>query len=240
MIANGTEGCQVIMNGELAGCDFKWEFHLKRADPFRFYKMVTEPTVGCLSLLIQNQSRLIQLLEAKDQEIQDYTLNGAVLSRKSLQTTIFSSKKGALVIPPTPPGIDLLAVLRSPAYADALEVFDKNKHETNVFLSPDRPTATESNSGNRVTSGNANAASSNAVIRKRGHTASSAIASAVKGPKPMQANKQQSQVENHDKSQEQCSTTPQPESSSKTPEKASSPAKRTRASKNAKTLLKKL
>ena len=85
------------MNGELAGCDFKWEFHLKRADPLRFYTMVTEPNVGCLSLLIQNQSRLVQLLEAKDQEIQDYTLNGAVLSRKSLQTTIFDSKKGALV-----------------------------------------------------------------------------------------------------------------------------------------------
>ena len=88
------------MNGELAGCDFKWEFSAGRSSQNKFYEKITEPFIGCLSLLLQNQTRLIQLLEAKDQEIQDYTLNGAVLSRKSLQTTIFDSKKGALAIPP--------------------------------------------------------------------------------------------------------------------------------------------
>ena len=89
----GTEICTLLMDGELAGSEFKWEFSPTRADPIRFYKIVTEPMVGSLTLLLRNQTRLVQLLEAKDQEIQDYTLNGAVLSRKSLQTTIFDSKR---------------------------------------------------------------------------------------------------------------------------------------------------
>ena len=81
------------MNGELAGCEFIWEFSPTQSDPITYYNTLTKPMAGCLSLLLRNQSRLVQLLEAKDQEIQDYTLNGAVLSRKSLQTTIFDPKK---------------------------------------------------------------------------------------------------------------------------------------------------
>ena len=176
------------MNGELAGCDFKWEFSPTRADQVTFYSTITQPTIGCLTLLLENQARLVQLLEAKDQEIQDYTLNGAVLSRKSLQTTIFDPKKETLIIPSSPEELNLMAGLKSPEYSMALNIFRKSEKTKDGFVEPGPTTTSKIENKDKINSSFSTATS----VRKRDHLAASSTASVMKAPKPMQSNKKQS------------------------------------------------
>ena len=232
------------MNGELAGCDFKWEFTAMRAHPTKFYATITEPTIGCLTILLQNQSRLVQLLEAKDQEIQDYTLNGAVLSRKSLQTTIFDPKKEALTITSGSPGLDLLEGLESPEYSEALDMFRKSERPKDIFIAPGPPTMSKAdldkNTANSlIGTGN--------TTRKRGHLPASSTASLMKGPTPMQASQKQSQDLSEAKNQDNPQMLQQDNPNLRQQENCSSPqqVKRTRASRTSsanasKNLLKKL
>ena len=231
------------MNGELAGCNFKWEFSPTPADPIKFYDTITEPTIGCLTLLLRNQSRLVQLLEAKDQEIQDYTLNGAVLSRKSLQTTIFDPKKEALTIPYSFPGVDLFDGLESPEYSEALAIFRKSGRPKDVFIAPGPPTMSKTDLDNKASS----SLTLGSNMRKRGHVASSSTASVMKGPRPLLASQRQSQAISEEKSQETPQILQQDNSNVRQqPEHCSSPqqVKRTRASRTStnasKNLLKKL
>ena len=188
MTSDLKETCQVVMIGELAGCEFKWEFKPTRTDPIDFYHTVTEPMAGCLTLLLRNQTRLVQLLEAKDQEILDYTLNGAVLSRKSLQTTIFDPKKESLTTPSNFTKTNLLDGLESIEYSEALNVLRASNQSKDDFIAP---VATQMSSTDldkhHVDS------LTGCAIRKRSHVAISSTASVMKGPKPMEPSQKASQ-----------------------------------------------
>ena len=236
------ETCKVIMNGELAGCDFKWEFKPTKTDPITFYNTITEPMVGCLTLLLRNQSRLVQLLEAKDQEILDYTLNGAVLSRKSLQTTIFDPKKEALTTPSNFTKADVLDGLQSPEYSEALKIFRASDQTKDVFLAPVAPKMTTADLDNPSID-----TLTGCVIRKRSHIQLSSTASVMKGPKPMQASQKISNSTSEDKSHDISNKMLEEDSSLQHSQQAScsSPqVKKTRASRRSanasKNLLKKL
>ena len=98
-------------------------------------------------MLLRNQSRLVQLLEAKDQEIQDYTLNGAVLSRKSLQTTIFDSKREALILPSDFKRDDIIDSLRSPEYSEALKLLNASDDKKDIFIAPLAPMPSKTDLG---------------------------------------------------------------------------------------------
>ena len=181
------------MNGELAGCEFIWEFSPTQSDPITYYNTLTKPMAGCLSLLLRNQSRLVQLLEAKDQEIQDYTLNGAVLSRKSLQTTIFDPKKEALTIPSNFTKACLLEGLESRKYSEALEIFQNIDQTTDDFVAPVPPIAPT----NDLEDGNIDVLAANSA-KGRSTLHAFTTASVMKGPKPMQPSHKQSKLNSGD------------------------------------------
>ena len=185
------------MDGELAGSEFKWEFSPTRADPIRFFNFVTEPMVGSLTLLLRNQSRLVQLLEAKDQEIQDYTLNGAVLSRKSLQTTIFDSKKEALILPQDFKREEIFDSLRSAEYSEALRLFNASDDKKDIFIAPLAPMTSKTDLSQP-------SSSFIETARKRSNLPTS-TASVMKGPKPFQSSQKPSQPN----SEKSCSGLPQ-------------------------------
>lgn len=242
MKLDSQETCKVIMNGELAGCDFKWEFKPTKTDPFTFYSTITEPAVGCLTLLLRNQSRLVQLLEAKDQEILDYTLNGAVLSRKSLQTTFFDPKKEALTTPSNFTKADMLDGLQSPEYSEALKIFRASDQTTDVFIAPVAPKMAKTDLDNLPVD-----SLTGCVIRKRSHIQVSSTASVMKGPKPMQASQKISNSTSEEKSLDFSDKMLEHDSSFQQSPQAScssSQVKKTRASKRSanasKNLLKKL
>ena len=231
------ETCTILIDGELAGCEFKWEFTPSRTDPISFFNAVTEPMIGCLTLLLRNQSRLVQLLEAKDQEIQDYTLNGAVLSRKSLQTTIFDSQKEALLLPTDFTRANTLDTLRSPEYSQALRVLNASDDIKDIFVAPLAPTGSKtdlSQSFNSIPD----------TARKRSYLPNS-TASVMKGPKPLQASQKSTQSQSTEHSNEVPQKMPEEELLNQSqPDNCSSPQiKRTRSTRRAanasKNLLKK-
>ena len=170
------------MNGELAGCEFKWEFSPILTDPMNLYTRLTEPIIGLSRVLLRNQSRLVQLLEAKDQEIQDYTLNGAVLSRKSLQTTIFDPKE-ALIIPPNFQRKDVIAGLVSTEYSEALKILQDTDQRPNTFTVPVPPANPKISSTTLDKKPLESLSISN--NNKKTNSSASSTASLMKAPKPM-------------------------------------------------------
>lgn len=229
--------CTLKVDGELAGCEFKWEFSPKLADSLRFFEILTKPIAGCLTLLLRNQSRLVQLLEAKDQEIQDYTLNGAVLSRKSLQTTIFDSKKEALTIPSDFTKDNILDSLRSPEYSEALRLLNASDDTKDIFIAPLAPMGSKTDVGQRPSLISESS-------RKRSYLPNT-TASVMRGPKPLQSSQKLSQRNSEDNSNEVSQKISDEESSLQQSQRDnnSPQIKRTRSSRrsanNTKNLLKK-
>lgn len=188
-------------------------------------------------MLLRNQSRLVQLLEAKDQEIQDYTLNGAVLSRKSLQTTIFDSKKEALTIPSDFTKDNILDSLRSPEYSEALRLLNASDDTKDIFIAPLAPMGPKTDISQRPSSISESS-------RKRSYLPNT-TASVMRGPKPLQSSQKLSQRNSEDNSNEVSQKISDEESSLQQSQRDnnSPQIKRTRSSRrsanNTKNLLKK-
>jgi len=76
----------------LSSIPFIWTFSLHMCTTEEISNTLFDPTYVMLNELLRRQQELYILLEKKDREIQDYRDNGAVITRKHLQTLPFDRK----------------------------------------------------------------------------------------------------------------------------------------------------
>lgn len=79
----------IRLKSKLEGLPFSWEFHCTPAPLPLVCVQLVRPLLAMSRLLQQQVDQLGGQLVRKDEEIQDYKENGAVLTRERLQTVVF-------------------------------------------------------------------------------------------------------------------------------------------------------
>lgn len=75
---------------KLDGLSLRLDILLLKENSTSLYNEVTSPLLTLVNCLLAQQERLFYLLEKKDLEISQYKLEGAILSRRNIQTEIFN------------------------------------------------------------------------------------------------------------------------------------------------------
>lgn len=74
----------------LEGIKFKFSFMLDKGTPEFFYDNITRPVLTVVQELQTRENTLCSLLAKKDIEINEYKMNGAQITRKTVETPTFS------------------------------------------------------------------------------------------------------------------------------------------------------
>jgi len=180
--------CKLTMIGEISGYEFRWEFTLKLLDPVTFYYGLTKPAITVLTLLIENQSNLINIIESKDKEIQNYIENGAELSRKTLKTNEFKREKDSFCLPSSFQGLSISNGITSSKFNQVLKAYqikqlDGYSLSQQTQLQSDNEDFTEIKSQFLCTQ--------NERLKKPQKVSSLSTASQMKAPKPIQSSQTQ-------------------------------------------------
>lgn len=77
------------LRSDLAGLPFYWEFHCRPAPVTMACVQIVRPLLAMTTVLQSQTELLFKLLQRKDAEIQDYSENGAQLTRERLKTEPF-------------------------------------------------------------------------------------------------------------------------------------------------------
>ena len=85
----GDESLQLKIRTEIDGVAFKFALNAVKESPLVFFKEVTQSIVSSAEELLFRQDLLCSLLEKKDDEISQYKLEGASLSRRNVETQYF-------------------------------------------------------------------------------------------------------------------------------------------------------
>jgi len=73
---------KIISQSSMSGYGFRWEFHLKPVASTTFAEQLTKPLIVMVAELSRRQQELINIIQNKDAQIDDYKAEGVRLSRR--------------------------------------------------------------------------------------------------------------------------------------------------------------
>ncbi|XP_065220122.1 non-homologous end-joining factor 1-like [Planococcus citri] len=80
---------RLVLNSTFSGIKFSFHVEFQLADEESFSKIVVSPLLLIIKNLHQQKEFLKDCLKKKDTEIAEYKLDGAVISRKNIETPVF-------------------------------------------------------------------------------------------------------------------------------------------------------
>ena len=87
------QGSRINVSSKLHGSPFDWFFSLTGLDGSRLFNDFWKPWMDSFNCMLQVHDLMINQLNAKDEEIQEYVDQGATLTKKSLKTSKFDLEK---------------------------------------------------------------------------------------------------------------------------------------------------
>ncbi len=113
----GENALELEVAGKLFGYDFRWNFATKKEEDA--FDSVLRPALKCISLLLEQRRKLVDIIRAKDLELLDFEQAGHSLTRKNLKTPKFDMKKDGLSrLSAAKPDPELVRMLASDEYRE--------------------------------------------------------------------------------------------------------------------------